>query len=125
MLGRDRNHGLDPERMKLSDALPHALVVHLVNGKDHRHPYPARTIGRLRVGVDQPFASVDQQYDQIGPVERPETLFGHISLQRIIARSEHPSRIDQLKCRPQPLDRLPQDVPRCSRHGCHDRPSRA
>ena len=112
VLGGDRDHGIETQRVELDEAGLRLAIVGLVH-RDHDRP-SALPHGRgdFLVAGHEPVPAVEHEDDEIGRRDRAMSLLQHELVQRILARAEHAAGVDDRDVRALPLGVRGDDVAR-------------
>ena len=125
MLRGDFEHRIEPELKKFERRFLRSLVVGLVDGEDHRPAGLAQLAGDAFVAGHEPFASVDQEHEQVGADHRAFALLDDELVERVLAGAEEPAGVEERELGACPGDGPPQRIARRSGDRRHDRAAAA
>ena len=125
VLGGDRDHGIEAQRVELDEAGLRLAIVGLVHGDHDRPAALPHGRGNLLVARDEPVPAVEDEDDEIGRRDRAMSLLQHELVQRILARAEHAAGVDDRDVRALPLGVRGDDVAGGAGNRRDDGPARA
>jgi len=114
-------HRFEPELIEIHRI--GALVVRFVHGQQNRQTRLPQLARNRLVAGDEPFASIDQKHEKVGPLDRELSLFHHQLVEWILTGAVQTARINELERRSPPLDWPRQGVPGRTRNWGDDRAS--
>ena len=103
MLGGNLDDRLEAQAVELGRGIFRPAIVGLVDGDEHRDVRRTQAVGNLLVGGDEAFPAIHNEHNEIGRRQSLLPLLDDERVQRIGARPEESSGVDERKRRAQPL----------------------